>query len=63
MLAADARTKMKELAIVQFNQYLKELSRGHYNVSYQPIMHKILFIESFVGLDKLDSIYDKLLEI
>jgi hypothetical protein len=63
MLAADARTKMKELAIVQFNQYLKELSRGHYNVSYQPIMHKILFIESFVGLDKLDSIYDKLLEV
>lgn len=63
MLAADARKKMKELAIVQFNQYLKELSRGHYNISYQPIMHKILFIESFVGLDKIDSIYDKLLEV
>ena len=63
MQAADARNKMKELAIIQFNQFLKELSRGHYDVSYQPIMHKILFIESFVGLDKLDSIYDKLLEI
>lgn len=63
MLAADARTKMKELAIVQFNQYLKQLSRGYYNIPYQSIMHKILFIESFTGLDKIDSIYDKLLEV
>lgn len=63
MLAADARKKMKELAIIQFNHYLKELSKGHYDISYQPIMHKILFIESFTGLDKLDSIYDKLLEV
>lgn len=30
-------------------------------IDYQNIMNKILFIESIGGLDKVDSIYEKLL--
>lgn len=63
MQAADVRNNMKKLVIEQFYDYLDRLSKGHYDVPYQPIMHKILFIESFEGLDNLDSTYDKLFEL
>lgn len=63
MQAVDVRNKMKELAIEQYYKYLRDWSKGYYNASYQSLMHKILFIESFESLDKLDSVYDKLLEI
>lgn len=63
MQAADVRNNMKKLVIRQFYDYLDRWSKGHYDASYQPIMHKILFIESFEGLDNLDSVYDKLSEL
>lgn len=63
MQAVDVRNKMKELAIEQYYKYLRDWSKGYYDAPYQSLMHKILFIESFESLDKLDSVYDKLLEI
>lgn len=63
MQAADVRNNMKKLVIKQFYDYLDRWSKGYYNIPYQSIMHKILFIESFNGLNNLDSIYDKLSEL
>lgn len=63
MKIADVQDNMKKITINQFYEYLNMWSKGHYNFSYQPIMHNILFLEAFEGLDKLDSIYSKLFEL
>lgn len=63
MKAADARNNMKELVIQEYYGYIKKLSKGYFDTPYQSILDKILFIESFTKLDKLDSIYNKLANI
>lgn len=56
----DAVVKLKERVIDDFYTLIKQLSRANPNVKYQHILTKILFIDSFHELNKIDSIYEKI---
>ena len=57
----DALSKMKESVINDYYHMLKRFKKADYNISYQNILNKILFIEAFRKFDKVDGIYEKLI--
>ena len=57
----DAVVEMKKSVIEDFEHYIEHLKIADYSIDTSNMMAKILFIESAVGLDKFNYIYEKLI--
>lgn len=51
---------MKLKVIGDFDFYIKELSIGH-SADYAKILHKISFIQTYSSFEKIDPIYEFLI--
>mgnify|MGYP003590509178 CR=1 FL=1 len=56
----DAITNIKLKVIGDFDIYLKLLSIGHV-ADYSKILHKISFIQTYSSFEKIDPIYEFLI--
>lgn len=56
----DAITNLKKKVIKDFNKFMKRLNRG-YKDNYDMILHSISFIQTCQQLDKIDGIYEFLI--
>lgn len=59
-MAVDVVTNVKIKTIDDFNKLLKRLAKG-YRDDYSMILHQIAFIQVCPNLDKIDSIYEYLI--
>lgn len=57
----DAINNMRLEVISDFDKYLNKLNIGYYNEDYSMILHKISFIQTYTSLDKIDPIYEFLI--
>lgn len=57
----DAINNMRLEVISDFDKYLNKVNIGYYNEDYSMILHKISFIQTYTSLDKIDSIYEFLI--
>ena len=57
----DAINNMRLEVISDFDEYLNKLNIGYYNEDYSMILHKISFIQTYTSLDKIDPIYEFLI--
>lgn len=56
----DAIANMKKKVIADFDVYIKNLNLGCPN-DYTKILHEISFISTYMVLDKIDPIYEFLI--
>lgn len=56
----DAITNLKIQVISEFNKYLQDLAVGK-NVNYDMILHKMSFIQTYGSFDKIDPVYEYLI--
>ena len=59
-IPVDAITNIKLKVIGDFDIYLKLLSVGHI-ADYSKILHKISFIQTYSSFEKIDPIYEFLI--
>lgn len=59
-MAVDAITNMKSKVILDFDNYIKRLNIG-YKDNYDKILHKISFIQTYTAFNKIDPIYEFLI--
>ena len=59
-IPVDAITNMKLKVIGDFDFYIKELSIRH-SADYAKILHKISFIQTYSSFEKIDPIYEFLI--
>ena len=59
-MVVDAIANMKLQVIKDFNNYLIMLNIGH-KKDYSKILHKISFIQTYSSFDKIDPIYEYLI--
>lgn len=59
-MAVNAITNIKLDIISDFDQYVKRLNIG-YKDNYDLILHKISFIQAYQALDKIEPIYEFLI--
>lgn len=57
----DAINNMRLEVISDFDKYLNKLNIGYYDEDYSMILHKISFIQTYTSLDKIDPIYEFLI--
>ena len=57
----DAINNMRLEVISDFDKYLNKVNIGYYNEDYLMILHKISFIQTYTSLDKIDPIYEFLI--
>ena len=57
----DAINNMRLEVISDFDEYLNKLNIGYYDEDYSMILHKISFIQTYTSLDKIDPIYEFLI--
>ncbi len=57
----DAINNMRLEVISDFDKYLNKVNIGYYNEDYSMILHKISFIQTYTSLDKIDPIYEFLI--
>ena len=57
----DAINNMRLEVISEFDKYLNKVNIGYYNEDYSMILHKISFIQTYTSLDKIDPIYEFLI--
>jgi len=60
-MVVDVLTNMKESVVKDFLYYMSRWEKADYSMDIQPTLSKILFIDSILGLDKVESIYSKLI--
>ena len=58
----DAISNMKAQVISDFNNNIKKLNIGH-PIDLTTTLHKISFIQSYQYLDKIDPIYEYLINV
>ena len=58
----DAISNMKAQVISDFNNNIKKLNIGHH-IDLTNTLHKISFIQSYQYLDKIDPIYEYLINV
>lgn len=58
----DAISNMKAQVISDFNTNIKKLNIGH-PIDLTNTLHKISFIQSYQYLDKIDPIYEYLINV
>ena len=58
----DAISNMKAQVISDFNNHIKKLNIGH-PIDLTNTLHKISFIQSYQYLDKIDPIYEYLINV
>ncbi len=58
----DAISNMKAQVISDFNNNIKKLNIGH-TIDLTNTLHKISFIQSYQYLDKIDPIYEYLINV
>lgn len=56
----DAVVEMKKSVVKDFLHYMEHLMVADYSIDTSNMMAKIMFIESAVGLDKYQHIFQKL---
>lgn len=56
----DAIIKLKINIIKDFDNYIRQLNIGHVK-NYDYILHKISFIQTYTVLDKIEPIYEYLI--
>lgn len=59
-MSVDAITNMKLQVIKDFDYYIMMLNIGH-NIDYSNILHKISFIQTYSSFEKIDPIYEFLI--
>lgn len=59
-MVVDAITNMKLSVISDFNALIKRLNIGYID-DYSIILHKIMFIQIYRSLDKIEPIYEYLI--
>ena len=57
----DAINNIRLEVISDFDKYLNKVNIGYYNEDYSMILHKISFIQTYTSLDKIDPIYEFLI--
>lgn len=60
-MVVDVLINIKESVVEDFLHTMNRLQKADYSTDIQPTLQKILFIDSIVGLDKIESIYSKLI--
>lgn len=59
-MVVDAITNLKKKVIKDFDKFLKRLNKG-YVEDYSMILHQISFIQTCQYFDKIDGIYEFLM--
>lgn len=52
---------MRLEVISDFDKYLNKVNIGYYNEDYSMILHKISFIQTYTSLDKINPVYEFLI--
>lgn len=59
-MAVDAITNLKKKVIKDFDKFLRRLNKGYID-NYDMILHEISFIQTCQYFDKIDGIYEFLM--
>lgn len=59
-IAVDAITNLKAKTIKDFDKFLKRMNKG-YRDDYAKILHQISFIQTYHSFDKIEPVYEYLM--